>query len=179
MVNLITHALTIWAQLREYLITLLQKPVELYLNTLAIVKYFSNMSVSHVSDVDPGMNLIQMVTGPFFCPHQSLKLWSWGGFHTGLLPPQGSPGSCGLWACLNSPLLLLQPFIKKRSGRCPEIWTAIKTENSIKAYVLLHFALYYTSNFKKDAQRVSGFICIAHEYQRTPLKCLIEMYASS
>lgn len=86
MVPLITHALTIWAQLREYLITLLQKPVELYLNTLAIVNYFSNMSFSHVSDVDPGMNLIQMVTGPFFCPHQPLELWSWGGFIPAFCP---------------------------------------------------------------------------------------------
>lgn len=35
---------------------------------------FIVFTVSHVSNIDPRMNLVQMVAGPSLCPHQSVEL---------------------------------------------------------------------------------------------------------
>lgn len=44
------------------------------------------LASSHVSYVDPGLDLVQVAAGPFLCPHQPLELCGRGGFVPAVCP---------------------------------------------------------------------------------------------
>lgn len=44
------------------------------------------LTFSHVSYVDPGLDLVQVAAGPFLCPHQPLEFSGGGGFVPAICP---------------------------------------------------------------------------------------------
>lgn len=152
---------------------------------------------SHVSNVDPGLNLIQMVAGAILCPHQPLELWSRGGLIPAVCPPrarQAVEASGHVWALH---LFFLQSVKQKyhismfsqslfwQHWLFNYIWTtqsADKTSNTllsdgaliIWAPVQLHLADLFTSVDSENWH--SRLVNISFHFLQASLTCAFTIY---
>ena len=95
---------------------------------------------SHVSNIDPGMNFIQMAAGAFHYPHQPLELRSRGGLIPAACPlraRQAAEASGHVWMlhlCFLQPVTLKYHVwfpgrvdggdLVESTKHCDEIWSA-------------------------------------------------------